>query len=110
MPQVFVFVAEPPSQRPLKLGEEPVLGTRGIRTVEVLFAMENVDVLPREPDLQQGLDRSLSMLRVADRTHYAIRWIRDEVVWFVHVASPACAIGGRSYTMSQRSATQNSVW
>ena len=58
-----------------------MLGARGIRAVEVLFPMEDVDVLPREPGLQQGLDGSLSMLRVGDGAHHAIRWIRDEVVW-----------------------------
>ena len=35
MLQVFVLVAERPNQRPLKLGEVPVLGARGIRAVEV---------------------------------------------------------------------------
>ena len=30
MSQVFVLVAERPSQRPLKLREEPMLGARGI--------------------------------------------------------------------------------
>ena len=58
--QVFLLVAERPNQRPLKLGKKPMLGARGIRAVEVLFPMEDVDVVPREPDLQQGLDGSLS--------------------------------------------------
>jgi hypothetical protein len=56
--------------------------------------MEDVDVLPREPDLQQGLDGSLSMRRVDDGAHHAIHWIRDEVVWLVHVASHGGPIGG----------------
>ena len=87
MSQVLVLVGERPNQRPLKLGEEPVLGARGIRAVEVLFPVEDVDVRPREPDLQQGLDGSLSMLRVDDGAHHAIGWIRDEGVCLLHVAS-----------------------
>ena len=106
MLQVSALVAERSSQRPLKLRQEPMLGARGIRTVEVLFAMEDVDVLPREPELQQGLDGSPSMLRVDDGAHHAIRRIRDKVVPFGHVASHRSAIGGRSYTMSQRGARQ----
>ena len=81
MLQVFVLVAERPNQRPLKLGKEPMLGARGMRAVEVFFPMKDVDVLPREPDLQQGLDGSLSMLRVDEAAHDAIRGIRDEGVW-----------------------------
>ena len=87
VPQVFVLVPERPGEGPLKLGKERMLGTGAIRTVEVIFPMEDVDVLPREPGLQQGLDGSLGILRVGDGTHHAVRWIRDEVVWLVHVAS-----------------------
>src|SRR4029079_18687773 len=101
MKQVFVLVAERPHQGPLKLGEEPVLGAGGIRPVEVLFAMEDVDVLPREPGVEQGLDGSPGMLRVDDRAHHAIRWIRDEVVRRMLFASHGSAIGGGSYTMWQ---------
>ena len=54
-----------------------MLGARGIRAVEVLFPLEDVDVLPREPGLQQGLDGSLSMLRVNEAAQHAIGWIRD---------------------------------
>lgn len=94
MLQVFVLVAERPNQRPLKLGKEPMLGARGIRAVEVLFPMEDVDVLPREPDLQQRLDGSLSVLRIDEAPQHSIRGIRDESVWLVHVAGHSGAIGG----------------
>ena len=63
-----------------------MLGARRIRAVEVFFPLEDLDVLPREPDLQQGLDGSARMRRVDDGAHHAIRWIRDEVVWLLHVA------------------------
>ena len=49
MPQVFVLVGERVNHRPLKLGQKPMLGTRGIRPVEVLFPVQDVDVVPREP-------------------------------------------------------------
>jgi len=61
---MFVLVAERSDQRPLKLGKEPVLGARRTGAMEVLFPMEDVDVVPREPGLQQGLDGNLSQLRV----------------------------------------------
>jgi hypothetical protein len=85
--EMFVLVPERPGEGPLKLGQERMLGAGAIRTVEVIFPMEDVDVLPREPALQQGLDGSLGMLRVDDGTHHAVGRIRDEVVWLVHVAS-----------------------
>jgi hypothetical protein len=85
--QVLVLVTEGSGEGPLELGKERMLGAGAIRTVEVIFPMEDVDVLPREPDLQQGLNGRLGMLRVDDGTHHAVRWIRDEVVWLVHVAS-----------------------
>jgi len=101
-----VLVAERPDEGALKLVEEPVLGARGIGPVEVLFAMEDVDVRPREPGLQQSLDGSPGMLRVDDRAHHAIGWIRDEIVGRMLFASHGSAIGGGSYTMWQRGARE----
>ena len=97
---MFVLVAERPGEGALKLGEKAVLGAGGFRTMEVFFAVKKVDVLPREPDLQEGLDGRLRTLRVDDGTHHTIGGIRHEIVWFVHVGSHNPPIGGGSYTIA----------
>ena len=98
--QVLLLVAERPNQRPLKLGKKLLLGARGIRAVEVLFPMEDVDVVQREPGLQQCLDGNLSQLRIDDAPHDAIGWIRDVRVWLAQFTGHSGCDWRPDYTRS----------
>src|SRR4029079_7779364 len=70
----------------VELREEAAFAAVRICAMEVLLAVEEVDVLLREPELQQVLDGRPRVRVVGKGPHHAIGRIRDEVVRRTHVA------------------------
>ena len=92
MLQVRVLVGKGPYQRALELGQEGVVGDGAVGAFEILFAVQNLDVFLREPDLKQGLDRRGGVLRVDNRAYHTIGRIRDEGVRLEHRRPPRAGI------------------
>ena len=75
-----LFELEGPNERPLHVGEESVLGSVRIETMEPLVAVKHFDVLTVESRLEQRLNCGLSPGRVGQGPDHAVRRVRDEVV------------------------------
>ncbi len=87
------FEVEAANQRPLELREESMVGACRIETMEILFAVQDVDVLPVESGPEQRLDGRPRLGGVGDGPDHAIRRVRDVVpsvsAHGVHSSSPA---------------------
>ena len=70
---------EGPDQRALELRQEAVLDAGRIETMEILLAVQDVDVLAIESGLEQRVDRRSRLDRVADGPDDAIRRVANEI-------------------------------
>jgi hypothetical protein len=85
-----LFELERAYQRPLKLREESMLGPCRIETLQILLAVEDVDVLPVESGAEERVDSRLRLGGVGDGSDHAIGRIRNEVP----TLSAGCCHGG----------------
>src|SRR4029450_818417 len=83
-----LFELESTDQPALKLGEQSVPDAFRIEAVEVLLAVQHVDVFAAESGTEQRIDDGPGLGGVADSPNHAVRRVTDEIPsisahWFI---------------------------
>jgi hypothetical protein len=73
------FELQAPDQRALKLREESMLGAGRIEPLEILVAVQHVDILAVEAGPEERVDGGARLAGVADGPDHAIRGIPYEI-------------------------------